>query len=267
MEHLIRAVKEKRFILFVGGGVSMNLGLPEWKELISHLADELNYPREKFHSYGDYLSLAEYYQEKHGSLDPLIQWMDTSWHCPAIDVGSCDIHRLIVELDPPIIYTTNYDRWIERAFDHYGKPYTRIVNVADLINIREGVPQIVKFHGDFDDPASIVLTESSYFNRLDFEGPLDIKLRSDMLSRTILFIGYRLSDINIRYLIYKLQRLWDGSVCSTSRPQSYIFLAQKNPVQEAVLRKRGIATLFSKRDLPGEGLREFLETLAEKAAK
>lgn len=245
----------------------MNLGLPEWRELISHLADEMNFPRDRFHTYGDYLSLAEYYQETNGSIDPLINWMDKSWHCPTIDVGSCEIHRLIVELSPPIIYTTNYDRWIERAFDHYGKPYTRIVNVADLTRIRGETPQIVKFHGDFDDPASIVLTESSYFNRLDFEGPLDIKLRSDMLSRIILFIGYRLSDINIRYLIYKLQRLWETSVCSDSRPESYIFLTQQNPVQETVLRKRGIVTLFSKQKNPGDGLREFLETLAEQAAK
>src|SRR5204862_304382 len=80
-----------------------------------------------------------------------------------------------------IVYTTNYDRWLEAAFEHHGRPYAKIVSVADLPGIRPDVTQIVKFHGDFADEASIVLDESSYFRRLDFESPLDIKLRADAL--------------------------------------------------------------------------------------
>ena len=38
---------------------------------------------------------------------------------------------------------------------------------------------IVKFHGTFDDDASLVLTESSYFDRLEFESAIDIKLRAN----------------------------------------------------------------------------------------
>ncbi len=50
--------------------------------------------------------------------------------------------------------------------------------------------------------ASIVLGESSYFRRLDLESPLDIKLRADLPGRTVMFIGYSLADVNIRYLFY-----------------------------------------------------------------
>jgi len=35
----------------------------------------------------------------------------------------------------------------------------------------------VKLHGTFDDDASLVLTETSYFDRLEFESPIDIKMR------------------------------------------------------------------------------------------
>jgi len=34
------------------------------------------------------------------------------------------------------------------------------------------------------------------FDRLYFSSPLDIKLRTDALGRSILFIGYSLSDVN-----------------------------------------------------------------------
>jgi len=102
--------------------------------------------------------------------------------------------------------------------------------------------QIIKFHGDTISDDSIVLTESSYFERLAFDSPLDIKLRADMLGKSILFIGYSLSDINIRLLIYKLYQLWQKSNNSSKRPKSYLFLPTPNPIQETILNCRGIQT-------------------------
>ncbi|MFS0635519.1 SIR2 family protein [Mesobacillus foraminis] len=99
-------------------------------------------------------------------------------------------------MDFPIIYTTNFDRWLEHAYDYYKKEYVKITNVAEIARTRNDKTQIIKFHGDFDDDSSLMLTESNYFNRLDFETSLDIKLRSDSLEKSILFIGYSLSDIN-----------------------------------------------------------------------
>jgi hypothetical protein len=267
VEKLLEAVRSRNVILFVGGGVSANLGLPDWQGLIRRVAAELGLEAERFHGFSDYLALAEYYLEEKGSLEPLLSWMDRAWHSPEQDISRSEIHRLIVELSPPIIYTTNYDRWLEKSFAHYGGSYARIADVADFTAIRDDVTQIVKFHGDFNYPGSVVFTESSYFDRLAFESPLDIKLRSDMLCRTILFIGYRLSDINIRYLLYKLQRLWEWSLCSEKRPPSYLFLPSPNPVQESVLRRRGIVTLVAESTDPGEGLRLFLERLVRETRR
>jgi hypothetical protein len=77
----------------------------------------------------------------------------------------------------------------------------------------------------------------------------------------ILFIGYSLSDINIRYLLYKLYRLWTDSKFARARPKSYVFLGRPNPVQEAILEKRGILPIISGVDDQGVGLAEFLEKL------
>jgi hypothetical protein len=257
---LIEAIRNKNVILFVGAGVSANLGLPNWKNLISHMATKLGYDPEVYNSLGDNLSLAEYYIRER-SIGELRSWMDREWHNQAIQIEKSDIHRLIVQLDFPIIYTTNYDRWLERAFEHYNKKSLTIKNVGDLRNIQEGVTQIVKFHGDFDDDSSIVLTESSYFERFDFESPLDIKLRADILGKTVLFIGYSLSDINIRYLLYKLHKTWQDSAFSNGRPSSYIFFPRPNPIQEKVLGERGIKMVSLNDDDPASSLKTFLETL------
>ena len=264
MQNLVNALKDHQVILFVGAGVSRNLGLPSFGELIDHLAEDLGFDAELFGLFGDYLALAEYYRIKKGSLGPLRSWLDRKWHT-GVDISKSRVHELIVRLQCPIIYTTNYDRWLESAHQHYGVPSRKIVSVGDLPQVRGDMVQIVKYHGDFDDDNSIVLTESSYFDRLSFDGPLDLKLRADALGRTILFIGYSLTDINIRYLLYKIHLQWEQSAWAKVRPRSYVFLARPNPVQEDILKERGITSFVSERDDPGKGLEDFLEQLARNA--
>ncbi|MDX1905799.1 MAG: SIR2 family protein [Bacteroidia bacterium] len=259
---LIEAIRNRQVILFAGGGLSMNLGLPSWDKLIEKLAEDLGFDRDYYRTLGDHLVLAEYYKLNKG-IGSLRSWMDRKWHTDKVDISQSRIHQLLVALDFPIIYTTNYDRWIEYAFDLYQKPYVKISDVADIRHIKEGVTQIIKFHGDFDNDSSIVLTESSYFARLDFETPLDIKLRADVLGRSILFVGYSLKDINIRYLLYKLNKLWELTNSTDAKPRSFILLMKSNPVQERVLEHRGITTLVSPEEDPGRGLQVFLENLYE----
>jgi len=227
------------------------------------MARELGYDPSVFEGHGDYLELAEYYRIKKTDLGQLRSWMDRTWHTSKARVDSSRIHNAIVDLDLSTIYTTNYDRWLEIAFSRRGKRVAKIANVRDLTKIREGVTQIVKFHGDLDDDGSLILTETSYFERLAFESPLDIKLRSDSIGNTILFVGYSLSDINIRYLLYKLDRLWAESRFAAARPKSFMFLTRPNPVQETILTRRGILPIVSDIDDPSTGLSVFLERLVE----
>ncbi len=41
-QELLDAYKNDNLILFIGAGVSKNLNLPDWKELISEIANELS---------------------------------------------------------------------------------------------------------------------------------------------------------------------------------------------------------------------------------
>lgn len=259
MHALTAAVRERRAILFVGAGVSMNLGLPSFDQLVDHLATELDYDPEIFATHGGYLELAEYYSLEKGSLVDLLSWMEREWHS-GINIAKSRVHEEIVKLRFPIIYTTNYDSWLERAHCHYGEPYRKVATVEDLASRTTDQTEIIKFHGDFDDESSIVLTESQYFDRLDFESPLDIQLRADLQTHCVLFVGYSLSDINLRYMLYKLNHLWKTST-SIPRNPSFIFLTRPNPVQERVLKSRGITPLVSECDEPQQGLKEFLAKL------
>jgi hypothetical protein len=256
-------IREKRVILFVGAGVSNTLGVPTWKALIEFMGKDLGYEPDLFlASELSYLTLAEYYKTEVGSIGPIRSWMDRHFNASRADIDKSEIYSLILQLEFPIIYTTNFDRNIETAFASRSVAHIKIVHVHDVTKINDGVTQIVKLHGDFTDDNTLVLTESSYFDRLSFESPLDIKLRSDALGKSLLFIGYSLTDINIRLLLYKLKKLWINSGYEKHQPGSYIFLPRPNIIQEAVLKQWGIQALTEDVDDPREALVVFLRKLA-----
>lgn len=258
---LFQAYKDRRLVLFVGAGVSMNLGMPSWNQLVEKMACDLDYQYEIFRNLGDHYTLAEYYRLEKKGIGQLLRWMKEEGKTSSRNVAQSKVHELIAKLDVDLIYTTNYDRLIEAAFEHRGRDVARIARVADLASAVPGVTQVVKLHGDIEDESSIVLDESSYFERLEFESPLDIKLRADTLGKSVLFVGYSLKDINIRLLFYKLSRLWKND--PEGRPASFVLATRPNPVQEATLRQWNIQVICPDTENHGEELANLLQALVD----
>jgi hypothetical protein len=263
---LAAAIRRRCAVLFVGAGVSMAVGLPSWQSLIEHLLDDLGLEADIIEGmHGGYQMLAEYYRLKRGGIGPLRSWLDRNWRVDPNRLVTSELHRTIVELDFPVIYTTNYDRNLETAFDVLQKPYAKISNAKEIASATSGVTHIIKFHGDFDDDASLVLTETDFLNRLAFDSPLDVRFRADALGSTLLFIGYSMSDPNIRLLLHRIWQTWEESGHRQDRPKSFVFVAQRNPVQEAVLANWGITTIAPPEGMAAdEGLNRFLRDIRER---
>lgn len=261
MEDLVAALKNKTAILFAGAGLSAGLGAPTWGGLIAKMADDLGYDPSIFASNGaSAWALAEYYKLTKGTIGPLRSWMDKAWNAAENDIRNSKPHELISRLGFESIYTTNYDSNIERSLEAHGVKYSKIANVRDFKTARNDL-HVIKLHGDFEDDNSIVLAESDYFGRLSFDSPLDVRLRSDAIGKTVLFIGYSLGDFNVRYLLFKLWQTWQQSNYVKDRPKSYIFLARPDAINEAILRNWGVEPITAESDSPGEALVEFLTTL------
>jgi hypothetical protein len=259
---LVQNHRHRRVILFAGAGVSRTLGVPLLDVVVKRLAEDLHLTPDQADVAG-FRTLSEYYElTRKGDIDEFYRWMDGVFH-PDLDIRTSEIHKRIIDLNFPIIYTTNYDRWIERAFAAHKKPYRKIVTVSDWADSSPEETQIIKFHGDFDEASSIVLTESSFFSRMMFEKPLDIRLRSDSLARPFLFLGYSVRDPNIRFLLYRLSELWENHDSRDRRPKSFIVMSEHDPVQERLFVQRGVEPIVVEGKDPAEGLRRFLAAFAD----
>ena len=263
MDELRALLKSGKLIPFVGAGLSMNLGLPSFSNLIDDIARELGYDPDVYRLNGTNLQLAEYYVAVKGSIGPLRSMMDRKFNPPDEQIRSSAAHTALTKMKLPIIYTTNYDRIIEHAFELMDLPVYTIANIDDFALAPNDTTQVVKFHGTFSDDASLVLTESSYFDRLAFESAIDIKLRSDMLGKCLLFIGYSLDDINVRYMLYKLFKLRQQVKNDNGKrvPSAYLTTFGSGEIQRTLLAKWNVSIIELDPVDKKQSIENFLEEL------
>lgn len=63
-----------------------------------------------------------------------------NWSVPKDRIEKSELHRLIVRLDFPVIYTTNYDRNLEPAYEIYGRDYVKVANARDVAQAAKALP-------------------------------------------------------------------------------------------------------------------------------
>lgn len=132
-------------------------------------------------------------------------------------------HFLVVE-NFNMIYTTNWDVALETACDYLTKKRAKKIKcetkyssngdidsrIIGESNSPEKTIKIIKYHGDIKVPDSIIASETDYYQRLGRNDPLDVEFKNVLASKDILFIGYSLGDINVKYHMNQIQFLNDA---------------------------------------------------------
>lgn len=265
IEELAQLIKSNRIILFVGAGVPASIGMPTWRDLIVKMGSDLQIDPEQYLEYGDFLQLASYYESTIGSKERLQEFIESRSKVARPLIDQSKIYDMICKLKVRKLYTTNYDRTLETAYHIHKIKHKTIRTIDDFTEI--GLePQIIKYHGDVKTLRNWVLSERDYFERLDFNHPMDVKLRSDLIGHSVLFIGYSFNDMNIRYLIYRINKLWLDSK-SVKKLNSYILISELNPVKENLLKGYGIQPIQGYGDNPKVALENFLSDLCKELEK
>lgn len=192
------AVLEGNAALFVGAGLSLDAGLPNWSDLLEPLRKECEVPDEL----EDLPLVAEYIDVdvRHGGRDRLEHHILD--RIVAAKPTPTDSHRLIPKLRVKEIWTTNYDELIEQAL-----PTASVaVHEAQIQSIGSTRATIIKMHGSLVTAErrwakSPVITRSDY-ESYEVNRPRTWSLlRAAYLSRTFLFLGFSFTDPNIEILL------------------------------------------------------------------
>lgn len=146
--------------------------------------------------------------------------------------------RVFSKLNPPAIITTNYDSALEKIFSDY-KVYG---NQIDMISASlHGMGEIYKIHGTVDSHLSIILTEGDYNNFLNKNKYLIAKLLTIFTENPIVFIGYSLSDENIREIFMGINEcLGESTDIKDDYVRKFIFLNRlgKNKEEKVYVDKK-----------------------------
>ncbi len=211
---LITELAERRCIIFMGAGVSMGSissdgksSPPAWEKfLLNALPLVTGDTDRKFAknliSSGNFLDAAEVITEcsDHAEFGEYIR--KTLTH-PRF--APSDMHKVILDIDPKILITTNYDQ----IYDNYSNSGLAVggYNIAKYYdrfvveNIRSRVRLVIKAHGCVSDATKIVLSRSSYYRaRQEYPGFYQV-LDALFLTHTLLFVGCSLSDPDIKLVL------------------------------------------------------------------
>lgn len=267
---LRRLYRDHRVIPFVGAGASMAVRWsegqrgPSWREVVDEAARQLGCDNpDLLRIRGADLQILEYFFIQKGSFAPLTNWLASNFSSAKDDdILACPIHAALAELSRcRIFYTTNYDDFLERALSAKGRN-TSVVTTEQNINHDSSLCEVVKFHGDFNTPAQMVLSESHYMDRMRLESPMDFKLRSDMLGRALLFIGYSFSDQNVGYIFHVVNRLFSALPGSYSGRRAYIILHEPSDFERKLFHARNIEVIPSSSGDITSGIAAVLEQMS-----
>lgn len=188
---LARHARRGNLVLFLGAGISLGAGLPDWAGLLEMLSHEAH--------------LREHERRALRQLHPLDQARILKGRIEAEGGNLAQaivsrfrvdryalVHSLLASLHVDESVTTNYDRLFERASRHanhsvavlpYHPPTTRR-------------PWLLKLHGCVRHPEDIVLTREDYMRYDDRRAALAGIVQALLITRHMLFVGFSLSDDN-----------------------------------------------------------------------
>lgn len=221
-ELLVERIHDGLCIPFLGAGASIGANAPSAATLSEILAAKCHYPgRDR----RDFLKVAQYYRM---TTDDDAPRREIVKHLRSPNIRPSPAHEMLAALPFRFIITTNYDNLIERALQNQGKqPRVMVykvggngVEIAQMPTAQE--PIVYKIHGSMEDLQSMVVTEDDMVNWmaaiLTSDPSLPQAIRA-LFRESVLFIGYALTDWNIRVLLRAIRGREPAKLCISIQKQ------------------------------------------------
>ena len=241
---LVSLLETGEFVLFLGAGIGLDAGLPDWNNSLREIADRLR-------------SFAPQYAQlmtDEAEAGRFLQSAELLYLAPIAVDDRARILQEVFDKQPLItrrlrlltltrcqgIVTTNFDRSLgiaageaQASLVHFGE------SDQDLAAARvESQKFLVRLHGRIEVPESLVIADRHY-RALPEREPYIGFFRELFLNRNLLFFGFSFDDPVISKLIGEMTR----AVRSQFRREAYALVANPPPKLVETLRQSCIVTV------------------------
>lgn len=237
---------KNKLTIFVGAGVSKSSNLPSWSDLVEMIKSDLSINDNET----DYLKIAQLYYLSCGET---VYYQKIKDFFPE-NIEPTIIQKLIFDLKPANIITTNWDILLEKTARDNGYIYDVISKDEHLVH-SELENHIIKMHGDFRDN-NIVFKEDDYINYKNDFPLIENYVKSILSTNTILFLGYSYSDINLKQITKWIQNN------SKAMPPMFLVVFKEDKNQNKYLENFGIKTIVINEEDTSFGLDSYSNKLA-----
>jgi hypothetical protein len=217
---LIKQIKDGNCVVFVGAGLSQGAGLPNWTGLLHRMIDwaaehgvDMS-DRAELESYigeGKLLMVAEEMRERLVD-DDFRRFMVETFRGPGLE--PTDAHELIPGIKFCAALTSNYDILLETAYTLEWKKTPPIFIHSDYAelsgSLRSDEFYIIKVHGTIDRMDTIILGLSDYREIMFASEAYRRHLEILFSTKTVLFLGFSLTDREIILLLDELRNAFKG---------------------------------------------------------
>ena len=197
-DRLASIARDGHLVLFMGAGVSADVGVPAWMPLLASLAqDLLGFDEKRLELLSkldprDQAHLIETLTGPHAFKAALDAKMTMTRHGLA--------HALLASLPCAEVVTTNFDELFEHASDAPG----RRLAVIPGGEVKPGERWLLKLHGTLG--GDVVFTRSDYFSATSSHAALRGIVQAMLLTRHMLFVGYSLADEDFNQLVHEVRQ-------------------------------------------------------------
>jgi hypothetical protein len=264
-------------MIFLGAGLSYGVGrqlgraafdlpqaslddrrFPSWSQMIDRMRQELVVTEgdgdtriaiERFFAEQDQLDAAQLYRQRVGEERYQAFLREQFETRPEDAEALTPSHQALVQLPIGELFTTNYDRLIELAYERWGEGLTVAANPEEFLaqEVARPRPHLIKLHGDIEQPKTIVLTRDDYASSRLARAEMFRHFEQQARFSSFLFVGFSLRDPT-----FNLLRDEARMVMGENLPTSYLVQEHKDPVTGEYLARIGVEVieLFGWNELP-----------------
>lgn len=280
-EMLVRRVREKKCVLFVGAGLSAQAQagdgtrLPTWIALLERMVDwsiEHRIPLRSDPSElaevigkGRLLVVAQELQESLGG--QLNACLSDVLHSG--DTKPSEAHRVLCNTDWVAVLTSNYDALIEGAYAVESQGVLPPAFSADGVHqavdfLRNDKFFVFKIHGDLNIPGSIVLGNRDYSRLMYLSPAYRSFLETVFASYTVLFVGFGGNDPDLDAVVDRLSAIYERSI-----GQHFLLISEGEFTaleRRRMLEDKRLDCITYERDADHSQVVEFLKALSIRVA-